>query len=186
MKDIFLSDWFYDDIHLGSQIKSPVELIVELNRTFGISYDTAQPLLAVQRVLGQTLFFPPNVAGWAGGRNWIDNSTLITRMNLPKKLAEAGGLEMSYKSMDDENPNEFQKPPAKNTFNCSFNWELFEAKFSQVNDAGLWDALCEHLLAMKKMPHTPDVFNDASTTLRSENIRRMALYIVRLPEYQLA
>jgi uncharacterized protein (DUF1800 family) len=186
MKDIFLSDWFYDDIHLGSQIKSPVELIVELNRTFGISYDTAQPLLAVQRVLGQTLFFPPNVAGWAGGRNWIDNSTLITRMNLPKKLAEAGGLEMSYKSMDDENPNEFQKPSAKNTFNCSFNWELFEAKFSQVNDAGLWDALCEHLLAMKKTPLTPDVFNDASTALRSENIRRMALYIVRLPEYQLA
>ena len=32
--------------------------------------------------LGQTLFEPPNVAGWAGGRTWITPSTLLQRGNL--------------------------------------------------------------------------------------------------------
>jgi hypothetical protein len=32
--------------------------------------------------LGQSLFNPPNVAGWAGGRTWITPSTLLQRGNL--------------------------------------------------------------------------------------------------------
>jgi hypothetical protein len=32
--------------------------------------------------LGQALFDPPNVAGWAGGRTWITPSTLLHRGNL--------------------------------------------------------------------------------------------------------
>ena len=32
--------------------------------------------------LGQSLFEPPNVAGWAGGRTWITPSTLLNRGNL--------------------------------------------------------------------------------------------------------
>ena len=32
--------------------------------------------------LGQTLFDPPNVAGWAGGRTWITPATLLQRGNL--------------------------------------------------------------------------------------------------------
>jgi len=187
LKQLFTADWFYADENQGAHIKSPVELIVELNRTFGISYDNAQPLLAVQRVLGQTLFFPPNVSGWAGGRNWIDNSTLITRMNLPKKLAEAGGLDMSFKSMDDESPNEFQQASqVKNKFNCRFNWELFEAKFANVATENLWQALSENLLASKIKPDLPDYLKQKLTNPRPEIIRLMALYLVRLPEYQLA
>jgi hypothetical protein len=33
-------------------------------------------------VLGQSLFDPPNVAGWAGGRTWITPATLLQRGNL--------------------------------------------------------------------------------------------------------
>jgi hypothetical protein len=32
--------------------------------------------------LGQSLFNPPNVAGWAGGRTWITPSTLLQRGNV--------------------------------------------------------------------------------------------------------
>src|SRR4029453_1591815 len=32
--------------------------------------------------LGQALFDPPNVAGWAGGRTWITPSTFLQRGNL--------------------------------------------------------------------------------------------------------
>ena len=36
--------------------------------------------------LGQTLFDPPNVAGWAGGRTWITPATLLQRGNLFREV----------------------------------------------------------------------------------------------------
>ena len=31
--------------------------------------------------MGQTLFYPPNVAGWPGGANWLTSGTMIARQN---------------------------------------------------------------------------------------------------------
>ena len=44
--------------------------------------------------LGQALFDPPNVAGWAGGRTWITPATLLQRGNLFRDVlfADADGL----------------------------------------------------------------------------------------------
>ena len=39
-------------------------------------------------VLGQELFYPPNVKGWDGGRTWIDSSTLLGRASLVPRLIE--------------------------------------------------------------------------------------------------
>jgi hypothetical protein len=36
--------------------------------------------------LGQSLFDPPNVAGWAGGRTWITPSTLLQRGNVFREV----------------------------------------------------------------------------------------------------
>ena len=36
--------------------------------------------------MGQRLFDPPSVAGWAGGRSWINTSTLFVRQNLAAYL----------------------------------------------------------------------------------------------------
>ena len=188
LREIFQSDWFYDEQNVGSLIKSPIELIVGLNRTFGISYSNAQPLLAVQRVLGQTLFFPPNVAGWAGGRNWIDNSTLLTRLSLPKKLAEADQLDYAVKNnMDDENPNESSKPNPKYRLECNMNWELFAKKFEGIPKEEEWNVLQQHLLASKnllKMSEKLIIKLEGKDQL--ERIKLMSIYITRTPEYQLA
>jgi uncharacterized protein (DUF1800 family) len=187
MEELFTSDWFYEDENMGVQIKSPVELIVDLNRTFGISYDNAEPLLALQRILGQTLFFPPNVAGWAGGRNWIDNSTLITRMGLPQMLAKTGGMDFEVKNnMDDENPNEAIKQRNKLKFNCSFNWTEFSLAFGDKKDLELWSALSNRLLASKDVPPMPEYFSATNIRMPGEQIQQMAIYLTRLPEYQLA
>ena len=161
-------------------------MIVGLNRSFGISYDNPQPLLALQRVLGQTLFFPPNVSGWAGGRNWIDNSTLVTRMSLPRILADAGGMDISVKNnMDDESPNEVFKPSRKENFNCSFNWNLFGKQFKEDDHSKLWQEISMHLLATSKIPAMPEIFSNAVISKREDLIKRMSIYITQLPEYQL-
>lgn len=44
LKQLFTADWFYADENQGAHIKSPVELIVELNRTFGILHTTMRSL----------------------------------------------------------------------------------------------------------------------------------------------
>lgn len=83
MTFIFNSDWFYDEKNIGIKIKSPLELIVGMMKTLNIEFKVHTPLLMLQRNLGQVLFNPPNVAGWPGDKSWIDNATLLTRLNLP-------------------------------------------------------------------------------------------------------
>jgi hypothetical protein len=48
------------------------------------------PLPAAMDGLGQTLFAPPNVKGWDGGRAWLNSATLLARHNLAWKVVQGG------------------------------------------------------------------------------------------------
>lgn len=89
---IMRSDWFYAPEHWRAQIKSPVVLIAGLMRSLGTQTEEPMSLIYMQRLLGQVLFKPPNVAGWPGGRHWIDNATLMARLNLPSVMILGSGL----------------------------------------------------------------------------------------------
>jgi hypothetical protein len=41
--------------------------------------------------MGQSLYRPPTVKGWAGGRHWINTATMVRRHNLIAALLEADG-----------------------------------------------------------------------------------------------
>jgi uncharacterized protein (DUF1800 family) len=99
---VFLSDWFYDDKNIGNLIKSPVDFLVGLNRQFYINYQNPDVLIQFQRTLGQVLFRPPNVAGWAGGRNWIDSSSLMYRMKIPSLILDAGLIDFTGKATPED------------------------------------------------------------------------------------
>ncbi|MBP9881459.1 MAG: DUF1800 domain-containing protein, partial [Chitinophagales bacterium] len=94
MKTIFTADWFYDEKNVGTHIASPVELLTRYKRLLNIGFKDDKAQLVVQKVLGQVLFFPPNVAGWPGGKNWVDSSTLTLRMNIPTRIVEGGGFDI--------------------------------------------------------------------------------------------
>ncbi len=55
-------------------------------------------LIQFQRTLGQVLFRPPNVAGWPGGKNWIDSSSLMYRMKIPSTILNAGVIDFTGKA----------------------------------------------------------------------------------------
>ena len=95
---VFTADWFYDDKNTGNLIKAPVEFLVGLNRQFYITYQRPEVLLQFQRALGQVLFYPPNVAGWPGGRNWIDSSSLMYRLKIPSTLLDGGLIDFNGKA----------------------------------------------------------------------------------------
>ena len=83
LKRIFLSKDFYSPASVATQIKSPVHLVVSTYRKMGLrEVPTIPDFGRMTASLGQTLFEPPNVAGWAGGRTWITPSTLLQRGNL--------------------------------------------------------------------------------------------------------
>jgi uncharacterized protein (DUF1800 family) len=80
---LFLSKDFYSPPSYATQIKSPVHLVVSTYRKLGLrEVPTIPDFGRMTASLGQSLFDPPNVAGWAGGRTWITPSTLLQRGNL--------------------------------------------------------------------------------------------------------
>ena len=83
LRRILLSRDFYSPASVGVQIKSPVQLVVSTYRKMGLrEIPTIPDFGRMTASLGQSLFEPPNVAGWAGGRTWITPSTLLNRGNL--------------------------------------------------------------------------------------------------------
>ncbi len=86
LKALFSSKHFYSAAVMGAKIKSPVELTIELIRTLEPGDYEEKPVLDALRMMGQDLFNPPNVAGWPGGRAWINTSTLFVRQNLATYL----------------------------------------------------------------------------------------------------
>jgi hypothetical protein len=87
LKRIFLSKDFYSAPAFATQIKSPVHLIVSTYRKLGlVEVPTIPDFGRMSAGLGQSLFDPPNVAGWAGGRTWITPSTLLQRGNLFREV----------------------------------------------------------------------------------------------------
>ncbi len=80
---IFLSRDFYSPPSYATQIKAPVQLVVSTYRKMGLrELPTIPDFNQLTAGLGQTLFNPPNVAGWAGGRAWITPGSLMQRGNV--------------------------------------------------------------------------------------------------------
>lgn len=79
LRNIFLSEQFYSEKAMGRHIKSPVELLVGTARVMQlpkVDYQNVRFLLAG---MGQNLFDPPSVAGWAENTDWVNTTLLMAR-----------------------------------------------------------------------------------------------------------
>src|SRR5579863_5770165 len=82
LETIFRSRDFYSPASVGTQIKSPVQLAVSTFRKLGLQSVPGVPdFNSATSALGQPLFSPPTVAGWAGGQSWITPGLLLERGN---------------------------------------------------------------------------------------------------------
>ncbi len=87
LETIFLSRDFYSPASVGTHIKSPVELAVSTYRKLGLASVPGVPdFNAATGALGQRLFAPPTVAGWAGDRSWITPGLLLERGNFARDV----------------------------------------------------------------------------------------------------
>jgi uncharacterized protein (DUF1800 family) len=74
------SNVFYSERAYRALVKSPVEFVVGTYKSLGLNEIDASAQRALVQ-MGQILFFPPNVAGWPGGANWLTSQTVIAREN---------------------------------------------------------------------------------------------------------
>ncbi len=90
VETIVRSDLFFSDAAYRQRVKSPVDLALGVVKAFEEVIGTAR-LGDDLEALGQSLFEPPNAAGWAGGRHWVRPLTLVARHNLAAAMLAAEG-----------------------------------------------------------------------------------------------
>jgi len=87
LEKIFLSRDFYSPASVGTEIKGPVEFVVSTYHKLGLKSIPGVPdFNLVTGGLGQQLFSPPTVAGWAGGQSWITPGLLLERGNFARDV----------------------------------------------------------------------------------------------------
>ncbi len=87
LEKIFLSRDFYSDTSVGTRIQSPVELAIATYKKLGLTSVPGVPdFNLVTGALGQQLFQPPTVAGWAQGQAWITPGLLLERANFARDV----------------------------------------------------------------------------------------------------
>ncbi|MFM1549276.1 MAG: DUF1800 family protein [Lentisphaeria bacterium] len=88
VRDILRHPSFYSDEVRGTQIKSPLQLVVGTARTLQVQVNTPKIYQRMLALMGQTPYQPPNVKGWPGGRAWIDTTRLVTRYTFAQMVAD--------------------------------------------------------------------------------------------------
>jgi len=84
---ILSSPWFLDASRSYARYAWPVEFVVRAIREVGwqgFSVNTARTPMAN---MGQTLFEPPDVAGWSLGQGWFSTGAMLARVNFATSLA---------------------------------------------------------------------------------------------------
>lgn len=191
MNELFTSDWFYDEKNIGKKIKSPVELLVGIQRVLPLQWQNPDVQLLIQRLLGQLLFYPPNVAGWPGGKTWIDSSSLMLRMRLPQLIASTGELTAKPKDDDDqmmgrkESPLKSMGKLGGQLMGASVDWPSYLKKFESTPREKLSSALLGILLQTKLSIPESVLINSSDASSRENFIKTTTLHIMSTPEYQL-
>lgn len=174
MSEIFTSGWFYDEKNIGAKIKSPVELLTGIQRILPVGMRNPNVILVYQRLLGQLLLSPPNVAGWPSGKSWIDSSTLMLRLKIPQIWSGIISMDYTPKDDDDMNMGMRKNLPKELLGNFKIDWATVESAMRGFDP--------EQILLERSASLPQNVIDDYSGT---DMVKRRIIAIMSSPEYQL-
>lgn len=178
MRFVLMSDWFYDQKNIGTKIKSPVEFLIGMHKVVPMQFEKERELVYLQKLLGQHLLFPPNVAGWKGGRNWINSNTMMLRLRLPSILLANGEIELDEKGEFEEDFQRFNsKRNRQRKLKVIPDWKAFQANYKNITGEELQQLVLTSPL------------NRGTTTylekLADQDLKEYCIQLMSLPEYQL-
>ena len=194
LEDIYSSDWFYTEKNIGNKIKSPIELLAGIRRLLPLELDNDQSQLLFQKVLGQILFYPPNVAGWPGGLTWIDSSTLMVRLQIPQVLAANESLTIRAKNDDDVNMGQMMEQQQRINKNkmytnkgasASIEWAPVFKIFEKTKRESLLQKMADTVLQSQSRVDIKVMEKYLSADSRENFIKSAVIHLMTTPEYQL-
>ncbi|WP_299117353.1 DUF1800 domain-containing protein [uncultured Winogradskyella sp.] len=179
MRFVFMSDWFYDQANIGVKIKSPIEFLIGMVKTVPVTFERKKDLLVIQRLLGQMLLDPPNVAGWKGHKAWIDANTIMTRLKLPSVLLNNALISLKeYGDFNDKFKKQyFKRSKGKLPFKTIPDWEAFLNNFKSVKTDDLADIIIQGSINNGIAGYLK--------TLSKSSKRDFCVQLMSLPEYQM-
>lgn len=192
LEDIFTSDWFYNEKNIGAKIKSPIELLAGIRRMLPMELEKGEAQLVVQRLLGQVLFYPPNVAGWPGGKSWIDSSTLMMRMRLPQLISDKDDFNIRPKDDDDQMMGRMDEMksakamgPAGRPIKARIDWATYLKAFEKTPREQLVESLSTTLLQVKPSFSAATITSYADSTGKETFVKSATIQLMSTPEYQM-
>ncbi len=195
LEDIYTSEWFYEPKNIGNKIKSPVELLAGIRRYLPLTLDKDDVQLLFEKVLGQILFYPPNVAGWAGGKTWIDSSTLMVRLQIPQVLSSKDSLDIRPKTDDDVNMGMTEEKRIKlgkrvayaaSGASATIEWNVVNKIFEKTARPQLSQAIIDSLLQTKGRIDSNLLSGYLNNESRETFIKSVVINVMSTPEYQLS
>jgi uncharacterized protein (DUF1800 family) len=181
VRTILTSKAFYSPAAIGTQIKSPIQLVLGTVRLLDLQMPPQRALMGALTQMGQLPFAPPNVRGWPGGRMWISTSTMFVRYNTAVFLAGGGSA-----AFPKAGGKKFGAPNRKGG-----SVEVAGTGFAPRATTGDADAVVDEWVnRLIQRPVNEDkrrVLLDAlgDKPDKPENMRKMIQLIVSMPEYQL-
>ena len=190
MEDIFTADWFYEQKNIGTKIKSPVELLAGIRRLLPMEMENDQAQLLFQKTLGQVLFFPPNVAGWPGGKTWIDSSSLMLRLRLPQILTANDVMDIRPKTDDDTQMGMMEAGVKKLQASvkggtATTDWTMAIKLFENIPREKLLQKITDTILQTKAHVSNLVLQKYLNNESRENFIKSTIVNLMSTPEYQL-
>ena len=128
---VLRSPWFTDPGNHFARYSWPVEYAIRSVKEMGWVGYSIDNLRTPLTNMGQTLFEPPDVAGWALGDSWFSTGAMLARMNFAASLAlnqrfNLGRLSAPYREtpeqlleffLDRMSPSDFDREPRAELLN---------------------------------------------------------------------
>jgi uncharacterized protein (DUF1800 family) len=190
MRTIFRSSEFYSPDAVRTQIKSPVQWVVQTSKILDSPLARQRVAVNALRLLGQVPFAPPNVKGWDGNRAWITTSTLLLRYNMANFALGNGTMHVDPLRKVNPNATAAMKSPG-------FDVQNFQAPdLGKVVPAAvradpqrLVAYLCFRLYQDQLSPQDTAAFvkyaSDHGPNLTDATLRELLHLMMSTPQYQL-
>jgi uncharacterized protein (DUF1800 family) len=172
---ILRSEEMYSPRAYRAIVRSPTEYAITALKALGSQGNIVSMPNRAQlfRQMGQTLYEPPNVAGWPGGETWLNSATMLARLNFVNLAT--GGAPQPQRGRDARQQPAQTQPPSGAAL-------------------GTAAQALQHYLPMVLDDNVPDearqVFHDYAggpdAPLSAEKLRGLVYLILASPQFHLA
>ncbi|AQG78414.1 DUF1800 domain-containing protein [Spirosoma montaniterrae] len=179
LRFMLTADEFYKPEYRGAKIKNPVELTVGSLKYLDIRRPDLAYIADVSRTLQQYIFYPPNVAGWPGQRDWISSNTYPARGGFSDSLVNgrrANGQNLSFKVVPLDYARSYKSSEDAQQFVSDVMQQMLTISPAASQQKLLLDTLLDGTIAANWSTNTP---------MADVRIQKFLKALMRLPEYQL-